>query len=1594
MSNPETTTQPKIEETAPQIQSQEQNKKPEEEKDKEIPKDNNIINNNTTQVNNEIQPIQENNIKKEENNNNNTEINDKVPVNPPENKPQDNEIQEIEEIKQEPKKEEENKIKFTHPMNNYCTKESIKEIEECPKDKIFGIVINRINGIKNKLDDILKNHENFTLISLYLKMLIHFKQNISYGNNPKNLFQSKDPSSRQKISDFDFIDVLNNMLHCNLTTDQVFLILRSLKQKTDTLYSYEEFIKNVYEVERRQQEFIMIYKDCSFYFDDYIYSFRHFIQDNQIDYKSAFTRACSGITMLNYEFFLKFIKEIGFKLGNEKEIQHLFCSLCETNYMLTWNNQAFCYNVQLNTNNINGQLSQQTLFKIAELKDITEEYFCDSGKAVKSGTKNSEWTKYIRNYTEETKKMYKKQYETFKIVFNNIHKKCIEYDVKDLTKFYVDSDFYISDDGDIDIKDFRDSMNNIGVSYSVQLDTLINKFKNLNKKPKDVLKLVEFLSIYNLFIDEENNKEEKEEKESNKDEKEEDNKEYIFKNAHRKFTQNDIEYIEEICQGLAEIITEEIRDSVTNFFHKKDRNNQGYILLNDFKEIMEKDLKIDYKSDLENLQIFFDFITSDKMVEGSDIVEVKKIIKVITEYSGKDKPDEIDDDDEDNNNNINNKKKIKFDEEEDLEGTNAPNINHNINNNIKNIKTEEDDNEDNYEESSPFDKLMGEFAHYLFNNHIRFSSIFPTINLEKIINNQTISKETLILGFQNANFQINEKEISIIMTHFDPINKSKISVEELKHEIAKFEPKYFSQGYQKIDSDEIAKELKNAGNKIENSANFGKNRYTSNLMNGMDKIKNYLDRNNLSPEKFFVGKFCKKNKKNENMEINEELWKDAFLSKKNKSNIIPYLNSDELDAIYKAMDPKLTNSITLGNIILFFNKYIKNNINSINFEDESSLNESIKNELKILFDNFDINKNDMILFDDFYKCLKSVDHLATKMDAQNIIAQYTKKNPSQIEREVFNKIMFNYIKKELIIQKEEKDYIINIFKEADIDKKGYLTRNQIKYLIKNKIGCNLTDIEFDEIFDKVDKREDNEIDIRDFVFLLDNINTLYMQKQEEKKDIINTNINQEDELIPIMNLNLNLNMLRKIRPKDFISLYSDLPLSFIPSFIREEQQKNNLLPSSCLKPLTKDDIIYEDIFPFETLIYNNEKEINPNINNSKDLYGVHSYKKLKEFDNPKINCKLYFDSYASGVSSPDETLFESANSKFKVVGRLLKISLFNNVYKIFIGNAISIDCIYKKEYQDRWYFEDSDNKYNNNIIIRYNNNDINNIDVIFEFVLVIQKKVEQTLYTIETSCGWCSIPIQNLQTSRKEKLKILGGSPLGESDISEHDIRKKRTGFIPKLTTLFEGQIKSECPIRVKIYNDLNNDEKKYINYLPSLIVCHSLAMPMISIYRQIIGEYILNHKDYLIKCIKDEFDLANMFCKIADVPDAFRVMNEIWKEIIIDGSSSDKKNDEKYLRYNFEIFVKKINSILYAEKFKYNPLDPTELPRGDIKLMQDRDILLNSALRFDQDKKFNKLEYRMEDYSYKPFTMDEINGQKGNTILEKIDEIITSISV
>ena len=295
-------------------------------------------------------------------------------------------------IQAQPQLPPENKIIFLHPMINYCSEEKIKEIESCPPSNIFLIVKKRIDDITLKLNDILKNHEKYALFGIYYNLVNIFLSNRQRGNDPQLLFESKDPKKILKISDFAFSEVLT-MLNCQLTADQLNLILKSLTQKTNTLYSYDEFLKKVYNIQQEENgQMKEIYKQCSFYFNDYLYSFRHYIQDNKIDYKNAFMRCCAGITTLTFELFNKFLDEIGFKIGHQKEKEYIFSALCEDNY--------FAGYMQEKTNVI---ILQKTLFEIAKQSDISEEDFIRSGNVAVNVKKNSEWVKNIKNYTEGSK---------------------------------------------------------------------------------------------------------------------------------------------------------------------------------------------------------------------------------------------------------------------------------------------------------------------------------------------------------------------------------------------------------------------------------------------------------------------------------------------------------------------------------------------------------------------------------------------------------------------------------------------------------------------------------------------------------------------------------------------------------------------------------------------------------------------------------------------------------------------------------------------------------------------------------------------------------------------------------------------------------------------------------------------------------------------------------------------------------------------------------------------------------------------------------------------------------------------------------------
>ena len=112
---------------------------------------------------------------------------------------------------------------------------------------------------------------------------------------------------------------------------------------------------------------------------------------------------------------------------------------------------------------------------------------------------------------------------------------------------------------------------------------------------------------------------------------------FVYKNAHRQFTQEDIDHISELCNFIADIIIDEKGMSITDFFNNADNYCKGFISMEKLKKIFRDDLEIDIDSD-NSMDDFFDMLIADDKIEGEDIAKIKHIINVIKTYSGKDKP--------------------------------------------------------------------------------------------------------------------------------------------------------------------------------------------------------------------------------------------------------------------------------------------------------------------------------------------------------------------------------------------------------------------------------------------------------------------------------------------------------------------------------------------------------------------------------------------------------------------------------------------------------------------------------------------------------------------------------------------------------------------------------------------------------------------------------------------------------------------------------------------------------------------------------------------------------------------------------------------
>lgn len=527
---------------------------------------------------------------------------------------------------------------------------------------------------------------------------------------------------------------------------------------------------------------------------------------------------------------------------------------------------------------------------------------------------------------------------------------------------------------------------------------------------------------------------------------------------------------------------------------------------------------------------------------------------------------------------------------------------------------------------TPEEKIMRDFSFYILNNRVKFSDIFNP-------KNEVVTHAQVKTAFTSIKFPFNLEDLNRLLLFLDPYNSGKINLVAIKKFIKDYCPDYFDKQFHNTHEKVLKREF-SLSNKILSHPH---------LKNIIDSVNDFISNNKLKVEDFF-NKTGKK-------ELNEKEFVDLIFTA-NKD-----FKENEIKELFSFLDRDKSKSLVLGELLVHFNNAI---LSLKQKRERIVISTDIIENINNLFDFFDKNKDGTISKEELFTSLKAVNHNISMEDVDLIMKKVDKDRSGNLDRNEFTEIMKEHFKEEAFLAEEDKDFALNLFKEETTENEGYLTVQQFKSLMINKLNADFDDNELDELIHSTDCNFDGLIDIEEFMRLLAQVENVGAVRKTIK----------------------GLKMKKQFDPLVFLNIFHGLPSNFIPSFIRDQELNKKVLPSSTLRPKTDPTgILYEDIS-----VENDSKLKKGNTNILKQIDTV-------------VNCKIQI-AKATGVPIPDES---SLDRNKGIVGRVLRIGLFNSTKNCFIGNTAYVNAKWNQDYEDRWTFIDDRYNFNNNILVRFNN---------------------------------------------------------------------------------------------------------------------------------------------------------------------------------------------------------------------------------------------------------------------------------------------------
>jgi Ca2+-binding EF-hand superfamily protein len=321
---------------------------------------------------------------------------------------------------------------------------------------------------------------------------------------------------------------------------------------------------------------------------------------------------------------------------------------------------------------------------------------------------------------------------------------------------------------------------------------------------------------------------------------------------------------------------------------------------------------------------------------------------------------------------------------------------------------------------------------------------------------------------------------------------------------------------------------------------------------------------------------------------------------------------------------------------------------------------------------------------------------------------------------------------------------------------------------------------------------------------------------------------------------------------------------------------------------------------------------------------------------------------ATGVPIPDDSLVRAS----EIVGREIRVSLFEDNRNAFTANCLNLECLWKLEYEDRFYFEVHDIPKENVVYVKLPETELNSRDkkylVVFELVNFVRK--EKGHATLAMTAGFAKFVLADITSDKSLSLDITGGSPFREKavPINPDDVRHKRRGFIPKLASIFEGKVKSQLMIKVKPLklNPLKlSEHEEELELLPDVGVFHHNQVKIQACFRQCLGRDAFSVSGTVANTINRGLPneiYVNTFCNIFCMPMCATTLSHFWNTNV--GTVYVKD------RYDIKMDILKIMlTMLYPTlsslNFRFQKNYPTDQLYGKHDQMEERKRLLKAIL-------------------------------------------------